>query len=319
MPLIKKITKTKETGVLIPLLLLWVVTFAVNHTFFTSTNMIALFRTVSITLLGALGESFLFACGNMDLSAGAVYGLSGMVTGIALKYWGLPTGVAILCGLLVGLAFGVINGFIVNRFDIPAFIATLGTSYVARGLCNVGTKGESIASLPESFTVLGGPGLFSIPWSIYIAAVLAIIVALVFKYTTFGRSLLAVGGNRETARICGINVKKVSSVAFVLTGLLCSLAGIISAARLGASQASAGTGWEMTCIAAAIIGGVSMFGGSITIPGAVIGVALMETLTVSMTMLKVNAFWQKVAIGIVIILAVGIDTYRRKHLSGGGK
>ena len=140
---------------------------------------------------------------------------------------------------------------------------------------------------------------------------------LIFKYTILGRSLLAVGGNKETARLCGINVKLVSSISFVISGVFCSMAGILSTARLETAQAAAANGWEMTCIAAAIIGGVSMFGGSVTIPGAIIGACLMETLNISMTMMKVNAYWQKVAIGIVIILAVGIDTYRRKKMSGG--
>lgn len=314
---LKKITKMRETGVLIPLLLLWLVTFAVNHAFFSRISMISLFRTISITLLGALGETFIFASGMMDLSAGSVFGLAGMITGLALKSAGLPVPVAIMAGLAVGLIIGLLNGFIVNRFGLPAFIATMGTQYIARGFCNVVTEGESITGFPASFNALGSFGLFGVPWSIYISLFLAIIVFLVFKYTTFGRSLLAVGGNRETARVCGINVKRSCNGAFILSGLLASLAGILSVARLGTAQASAGTGWEMTCIAAAIIGGVSMFGGYVTVFGAFIGVCLMETLTVSMTMLRVNAYWQKVAIGIVIIFAVGIDTYRRKSLSGG--
>lgn len=314
---LKKITKMRETGVLIPLLLLWIVTFAVNNAFFSRISMISLFRTVSITLLGTLGETFIFASGMMDLSAGSVFGLAGMVTGLTLKTLGMPVPIAIAAGLAVGLVIGLLNGFIVNRFGLPAFIATMGTQYIARGFCNVVTEGESITGFPESFNALGSFGFLGIPWSIYISLILAVIVFLVFKYTTFGRSLLAVGGNRETARVCGIDVKRACNGAFILSGLLASLAGILSIARLGTAQAAAGTGWEMTCIAAAIIGGVSMFGGYVTVFGASIGVCLMETLTVSMTMLRVNAYWQKVAIGIVIIFAVGIDTYRRKSLSGG--
>lgn len=314
---LKKITRMRETGVLIPLLLLWIVTYAANHAFFSRINMISLFRTVSITLMGALGETFIFACGMMDLSAGSVYGLSGMITAICLKMLGLPVAVSVLAGLCVGLVVGLLNGFIVTRFGLPAFITTMGTQYITRGFCNVVTQGESITGFPDAFNALGSFGPFRIPWSVYIAFVIAIIVFLVFKYTVFGRSLLAVGGNRETARVCGINVNRICFGSFVICGLLSSLAGIISTARLGTAQAAAATGWEMTCIAAAIIGGVSMFGGYVTVFGATIGVCLMETLTVSMTMLRVNAYWQKVAIGVVIILAVGIDTYRRKSLSGG--
>lgn len=314
---IKKVLKMKELGVLIPLLLLWIITYMVNHAFFTSVNMISLFRTVSITLLGTLGATFVFACGMMDLSAGSVYALSGMITALAMDTYGMPVPLSIVCGLIVGVLFGLLNGFIVNRFDIPAFIATLGTQYIARGLSNVVSEGESITGFPDSFNALGGYGFFHIPWSIYISLALAVAAFLVFKYTTFGRSLLAVGGNQETARVCGIQVKKVSAASFVIAGVLSALAGVLSTARLGTAQASAATGWEMTIIAAAIIGGVSMFGGSVSVLGAFIGVCLMETLTISMTMLRVNAYWQRVAIGIVIVLAVGIDTYRRKKMSGG--
>lgn len=313
----KKILKMKEMGVLIPLLLLWVVTYAANHAFISTVNMISLFRSVSITLLGTIGASFVFSCGMMDVSSGSIYALSGMITAIALKTWNFPTSAAILAGLCVGLFFGIFNGFIVNKFELPAFIATLGTQYIARGLSNVVTRGESVTGFPASFKVLGSFGPLNIPWSIYISLVLAVIAFLIFKYTVFGRALLAVGGNKETARLCGINVKLVSSISFVISGVFCSMAGILSTARLETAQAAAASGWEMTCIAAAIIGGVSMFGGSVTIFGAVIGACLMETLNISMTMLKVNAYWQRVAIGIVIILAVGIDTYRRKRMSGG--
>ena len=129
--------------------------------------------------------------------------------------------------------------------------------------------------------------------------------------------MLAVGGNAETSRVSGINIRRVRNIAYIASGIFCALAGILQTARLAAAQASAGTGWEMTVIAATIIGGVSMYGGSASVLGAVIGVTLMETLTISMTMLKVNPYWQRVAIGIVIVLAVAIDTYRRQRMSGG--
>lgn len=317
MKLVKKILRFREMGVMIPLLLLWVITFFANHAFFSVTNMIALFRSISITLLGSIGATFAFSCGMMDLSAGSVYGLAGMVTGIAMKDLGLPVPVAILAGLLVGVIFGLLNGLIINHFDIPAFIATLGTSYIARGIVNVISEGSAYTGFPDSFNALGGKGLFGIPWSIYIAFLIAVLAAWILKYTVYGRSLMASGGNPETARTCGINIKMIRNIAFIISGVLCALAGILSTARLATAQAAAGTGWEMTVVAATIIGGVSMYGGSATVFGAAIGVGLMETLTISMTMIKVNAYWQRVAIGIVIILAVGIDTYKRKKLSGG--
>ncbi|MCC8138940.1 MAG: ABC transporter permease [Lachnospiraceae bacterium] len=317
MKTLKKLTKRNETGILVPLVLLWLITYAANHAFFGASNMISLFRSVSISLLGAVGASFVFSCGMMDVSAGAVYGLAGMITALCMKNVGLPVVVSILLGLLSAAAIGLLNGLIINQLDIPAFIATLGTSYIARGIVNVVSKGSSVTGLPDSFNAIGDFGPFHIPWSVYIAIVVVVIAWFVFKYTIFGRSLLAAGGNAETARVCGLNIKRLRLCAFIILALLDGLAGILSTARLATAQASAGTGWEMTVIAATVIGGVSMYGGSLSIPGVVIGVTIMETLTVSMTMLKVNAYWQKIVVGAIIIFAVGIDTYRRKQLSSG--
>lgn len=317
METIKKITKRNEVGILIPLLLIWIITFIANNAFLTSTNMIALFRTVSITLLGAIGATFLFACGMMDVSSSSIYALSGIVIAVLMKNVGMHPVLACICGLIIGALAGLVNGFIVNTFDIPAFIATLGTQYIFRGVVNVISQGSAYSGFPEGFVSLGGAGPFGIPWSIYISLVVTLIAAWIFKYSTFGRSLLAVGGNAETARVCGINVKKVRYTAFVLSGILCASAGILSTARLATAQPSAATGWEMTVIAATIIGGVSMYGGTASIFGVVIGVCIMETLTISMTMMKVNPYWQKIVVGIIIVLAVIIDTYRRLKNSGG--
>ncbi|MCI8526636.1 MAG: ABC transporter permease [Oscillospiraceae bacterium] len=317
MKVVKKILRQREIGILAPLLLLWLITYFANHAFFSVTNMVSLFRNVSITLLGVIGATFVFSCGMMDLSAGSLYGLAGMIAAICMKDYGMPVPVSILLALIVGALFGMLNGVIVNTLDIPAFIATLGTNYIARGAVNVISLGKAYTGFPDSFNNLGGLGLFGIPWSVYIALVLAVAAALVLKYTIYGRSLLAVGGNAETARTCGIPIRRVRNIAFVIMAVLCSMSGILATARLETAQATAGTGWEMTVVAAAIIGGVSMYGGSASVLGAAIGTAIMETLTISMTMLKVNPYWQRVVVGVVIVLAVGMDTYQRKKLSGG--
>lgn len=317
MKILKKITRRTEMGVLVPMLLLWVITYFFNHAFFSATNMVALFRSISITLIGTIGTTFVFCCGMMDLSIGALSGLSGMVAAICMVNYGVPTAAAIIIALLVAALFGILNGIIVNQFGIPAFIATLGTQYIGRGIVNVISHGRAYNGFPDNFNFWGGFGPFGIPWSVYIALILSVIAALVLKYTVYGRSLMAVGGNAETARVSGINVKLVRIEAFVISAVLSGFAGILTASRLSTAQATAGTGWEMTVVAAAIIGGVSMFGGSASILGAAIGVSIMETLTVSMTMMKVDPYWQKVAVGVVIVLSVGIDTVRRRKLSGG--
>lgn len=315
MTIIRKIMKRSETGVLIPLLLLWVLTQIINHSFFTVMNMMQLFRTISITMIGAIGATFVFSCGMMDLSVGSLSGLAGIVSGICMVDLNLPIPVAILAALLSGAVFGVLNGVIVNNLGIPAFIATLGTQYIARGVVNVISKGKAYSGFPDAFNAIGGKGPFGIMWSIYIAFILAVIAAIVLKYTVYGRSLLAVGGNAETARVSGLNITRIRIIAFVISAVLSALAGILTSARLATAQATQGTGWEMTVVAGTIIGGVSMYGGSASVLGAAIGVAIMETLTVSMTMMKIDPYWQKVAVGIVIVFSVGLDTFRRKRMS----
>ncbi len=317
MTFIKKIVRRSEMGVLIPLVLLWGITGCFNKNFFSPMSMFSLLRSISITLLGSIGATFVFSCGMMDLSIGAVYGLAGMASGMLMAGLGVQPLLAMLCGLLIAVLFGLLNGFIINVLDLPAFIATLGTQYVGRGIINVISNGKQVYGLPDRFLVLGGKGFFGFYWSIYIAIVLAIIAALVLKYTVYGRSLLAVGGNQETARTCGIDVRWVRNIAFVISSIMAALAGMLSAARLGAVQPTSGVGWEMTVVAATVIGGVSMYGGSSSILGAAIGVAIMETLTVSMTMIRINAYWQNIVVGIIIVVAVAIDTLRRKKLSGG--
>lgn len=314
---IKKLLRRSEVGVLAPLLLLWIITGCVNKNFFSSMSMFSLFRSVSVTLLGSIGATFVFSCGMMDLSIGAVYGIAGMVSGMLMVNNGVSPVLAMMVAILIAAVVGLMNGFIINVLDLPAFIATLGTQYIVRGAINVISSGKQISGLPESFTVLGAKGWFGIYWSIYIAIAFAIVAALVLKYTVYGRSLLAVGGNQETARTCGINVRRVRSIAFVISSVMAALAGMLSAARLTAVQATAGVGWEMTVVAATVIGGVSMYGGSSSILGAAIGVAIMETLTVSMTMIRINGYWQNIVVGIIIVIAVAIDTIRRKKLSGG--
>lgn len=317
MSIFKKIIKRSEMGILVPLLLLWVITWAFNKNFFSTMSMTSLFRSISVTLLGSIGATFVFSCGMMDLSVGAVYGLAGMVSGLLMTKAGVHPALAMLTALVVTAAFGLLNGVIINSLNLPAFIATLGTQYIGRGAINVISGGKQVSGMPAAFTALGAKGWFGIYWSIYIAIIFAVIAALVLKYTVYGRSLLAVGGNQETARTCGINVRRVRNIAFVISSCMAALAGMLSSARLGAVQATSGSGWEMTVVAATVIGGVSMYGGSSSIFGAAIGVAIMETLTVSMTMIRINAYWQNIVVGVIIILAVAIDTIRRAKLSGG--
>lgn len=311
----RKIISSKEMGIFIPWLLICIVTGVVNHAFFSMNNVINLLRSISITLLGAIGVTFVLISGQMEMSIGSTMGLASLITGMCMDRYQLPVVVSILAGLLVAALIGVVNGVIISKFKIPALIVTLGTMYIGRGAINVISKGVPFGGFPDSFNQLGQGTLFSIPYSVYIAFAAMVIASVVLKYTVFGRSIMAVGGNAETARLSGIHIDKITIITYIISAVTAGMAGILTASRLSSAQANAGNGWEMTVISAVVIGGTSMYGGSGSIVGTLIGVAIMETLTVSMTMLRVDAYWQKIVVGAIIIFAVGVDTYRRSKVS----
>lgn len=312
---IQKIISSKEMGIFVPWLLICVITGIFNHAFFSFNNIVNLLRSISITLIGGVGVTFVLISGQLEMSIGSTMGLASIITGMCLERFQLPILAAILCGLLVAALVGVFNGVIISKFKIPALIVTLGTMYIGRGIINVIAKGRPFGNFPEGFNNIGSGTFLSVPYSVYIAFAVMAIAAFVLKYTVFGRSIMAVGGNAETARVSGIHISKITIITYVISAVTAGLAGILTTARLSSAQANAGNGWEMTVIAAVVIGGTSMYGGSGSVIGTLIGVAIMETLTVAMTMLRVDAYWQKIVVGAIIIIAVGIDTYRRSKIS----
>lgn len=307
----QKIFSSKEMGIFIPWVLICIVTSIVNPAFISMNNIINLLRSISITLIGAIGVTFVLISGQLDLSVGSIMGLGSLMTGFFLDACQAPVWISILGGLAAAALVGFFNGLVITRFKIPALIVTLGTMYIGRGIINVISRGVPFGSFPESFKQLGQGSFLSIPYSVYIAFAMMLAAAVILKYTTFGRSVMAIGGNLETARLSGIHVSGIVIGTYLISAACAGVAGFLTASRLSSAQANAGTGWEMTIVSAVVIGGTSMYGGSGSILGTLIGVAIMETLTVSMTMLRVDAYWQKVVVGAIIIIAVGIDTYRR--------
>lgn len=316
--IINRILQNKETGILIPLILICVVAGIVNPAFFSISNIIDLLRSISFTIIVGVGMTFVLISGGLDLSVGSVIGLTGMITGGCLVK-GFPIVVSILLGLLTGIIVGLVNGLIIVRFKIPPLIVTLGMMYIARGVVYVISKGRPFYPFPESFKQIGLGTFSGIPYSIYIALIIVLLGHFLLNYTTFGRSVMALGGNEEATRVSGINISKIKVLTYCITSLLCGVTGILMAARLSSSQANAGTGWEMTVIASVIIGGTSLFGGSGSVIGSLIGAAIMQVLTNAMVLMSVDVYWQNIVVGMIIIIAVGIDTYRRSKLSGSGR
>ena len=314
--LIKRVFSIREVGILIPLIAICVITSIINPVFATANNLVNLLRSISITVIGGVGMTFILISGGLDLSVGSVLALGGMITGYCLGVLQAPITISILAGIMAAVAAGLVNGLIIARLHIPPLIVTLGMMNAARGVVNVMSKGRPYSGFPDAFNNIAQNSLLGIPISVYIALVIIILGHLALKYTVFGRCVTAIGGNEETARVSGINISFYKVLNYVLAAVLSGAAGILVASRLSTSQANAGTSWEMTVIASVVIGGTSMYGGSGSIIGTVIGVAIMEVLTVAMTMLRIDPYWQRIAVGAIIVLAVGIDTYRRKLMSG---
>jgi ribose transport system permease protein len=268
-----------------------------------------------ITVLGVMsvGMTFVILIGGIDLSVGSVLALSMMIMGWLGNIAGLPMAVAIPLALLVSAVSGLIVGVLVTRFRVPAFIATLAMMSVARGVANMITDGQQIVGFPDWFTMLAIDRHFGVlTATVFLMLAIVVLAWLFLKYRSEGRMLYAVGGNPEVARLAGINVGLVTIGVYVLCAVLAGLAGIVLAARLDAVQPSSGFGYELDTIAAVVIGGTSLSGGAGGIGGTLIGVLIIGVLRNGLNLLNVSPFLQQVIIGVVIVLAVGAETLRRR-------
>ena len=310
--ILKKIFKTKEIGIILILIVLSVLIQLKNPIFLTYSNIIDVCRNTSYTLVIAVGMTFVLIAKGLDLSVGSLMALGGLISSLAMFY-GVPILLAVLLGLLVGAAFGVVNAFCIVKLKIPAMIATLGSMYMARGLVLVITKGSPVFPLPEAFGNFGKGYFLGVPYVVLIALLLSIAAHLVLSRTTYGRKVYAIGGNPETAKFAGINVAMVTGSCYLISGVLAALSGILTAARMGSGQPSIGDGTEMTVITAVIIGGTSLNGGAGTILGTVLGALLMNVLSSGMNLVGISAYWQKFVMGLIIIIAVGADMYQRNR------
>jgi len=308
----RAILRNKENGIAIPLLIVVLIIYLINPVFLKFDNVINILRQSAFVFLIGISMTFVFIGGGMDLSVGSILALSGIITGLGLLQ-GIPIWICILLGILAGAFTGFLNGIFVAIFRIPSFIVTLGMMYVARGVVQYLTRGVPVYPLPEKFNFLGQGYVAGIPIVVIIAALLGIVGHIVLQKTIYGRSVNAVGGNLETARISGINVVTIPLFTYVLNGIASGITGIFTAARLGSALSNSGMGMELQVIAAVIIGGTSMFGGSGSIVGTLIGAIFMSVISNGMIILKISVYLQSVVIGSIIILFVGLDQYNRKR------
>lgn len=308
---VRWLMQKQESSIIIATVVYVLFVTCVNPTFISTGNIFNVMRTTGFTLITVVGMALVLITGGLDLSVGSVLALGGVVTGMLCKT-GMPVILAIILGVLVGSIIGGINGLIIVKAGIPPLIVTLGMQYAARGLVSVLTQGVPIYPLPEGLMKIEQTRIFNVPMVVIVAVAIAVIGHIILSKAPFGRAVYALGGNEEAAKISGIDTRRTKFLVYVITSTLAALAGVFMAARLGSAEAAAGSGYELTVICGAIIGGISTFGGMGTIIGASIGALFMEILTNSLTLMRVSVYWQNLVVGVILVLAVLLDQYKRQ-------
>jgi ribose transport system permease protein len=300
-----------DNGALTALIALVIAMSALSGDFLTTDNLLNIGVQAAVTAILAFGVTFVIVSAGIDLSVGSVAALSATVLAWMATSEGVPVWIAVILAVATGMACGLVNGVLISYGKLPPFIATLAMLSVGRGLSLVISQGSPIA-FPESVSHLGDTLGGWLPVPVLVMVVMGLITALILGRTYIGRSMYAIGGNEEAARLSGLRVKRQKLAIYALSGLFAAAAGIVLASRLSSAQPQAAQGYELDAIAAVVIGGASLAGGTGKASGTLIGALILAVLRNGLNLLSVSAFWQQVVIGVVIALAVLLDTLRRK-------
>jgi ribose/xylose/arabinose/galactoside ABC-type transport system permease subunit len=310
---------------LIFLLLLMLVFAIMEPRFLSSVNLFNVMRQVSITGLLAIGMTFVILTAGIDLSVGSLLAFAGLVAAAVAKGGmedrftvgdetiGYGWQLAALAAIAVGLLGGLLQGVAITKLKVPAFVVTLGGMSVFRGAALLFAAGGPISGFQPDYTWWGQGRIAGVPVPVIIFLVAAVIAHVVLSYTRYGRRVYAVGGNPEAARLAGVNVNFVIGSVYVIMGFFAGLGAFVLSARLNSAEAVAGTGYELTVIASVVIGGTSLFGGSGSIFGTVIGTILIGVLLNGLVLMNVNSYIQQIIIGVIIVLAVAFDTFAKSR------
>lgn len=312
--IILRFFRIREIGALIPLVVIFVIVSFANPSFCTLQNILNMLRAASYVFIIGVGMTFVLCGRGLDLSVGSQMALTGVILGVVLVYLKLPIWLGIIITLCLGAFTGAVNGFFVTYLRIPPFIATLATFYAYRGLVLGITKGTPITPMPGGLKLLGQGTFLGISFVIWFIAILFIVATFALRMTKFGRYTLAMGGNAESTRLAGVNTRRLTFSIYVVSGVLACIAGLFFTSRFSSAQPTAGVGLELQVIAACIIGGVSLFGGSGSILGTLIGSMFLIVLDNGMIMAHISAYWQQAVVGLIIIVAIVIDLVRKGDL-----
>jgi ribose/xylose/arabinose/galactoside ABC-type transport system permease subunit len=295
-------------GIYIAFAILFIILSISSDSFLTTTNIINIFRQVSIIGIVAVGMSFVIITGGIDLSVGSIMALSAVVaSSLAKADSNYSLFIPIIIGMAVGLACGLINGVLVAKWKVAPFIATLGMMTAARGLAMVYTDGRPVIGLSNAYDNIGSGSVLGIPIPIIAFLIIILIGIFLLNFTVFGRHVFATGGNEQSAKLSGIRVNSVKIGVYVMAGLLSGIGGIILSSRIMSGSPVLGQGYELDAIAAVVIGGTSLFGGIGSIIGTLIGVLIIGVMNNGLDLMNVSSYYQQILKGAIIVIAVLLD------------
>ena len=309
---IRQITDRPETGILIPLIAIMVVTALINENFFTVQNFSSVFKSIPFIAVMTLGAAFPLITGNVDISNGRFVGLTGMIFGVLLLYTDIGLVGSIIICLLMGALLGLLNGFLVVKVKLASFIATMGTMYICGGMRFLVNGGSVMGDLPYGVKDFAEKTPLGVSWFFWITVAMFIIAGFVLYKTPFGRRLYAVGSNKEVARLQGVKVDRIGIIAYVISGVLAAAAGIMATMDVGSAAPSTGNGWEFKAVAGCVVGGVSLAGGRGNAFGIAIGVFTVYIISNIINMISLSNYWSDVFTGCILAGAVMIDVARQR-------
>lgn len=303
------IGKISQYGIYVAFIVMCILFAMINPVFLSLGNIMNIVRQISFNAILAMGMTMVIITGGIDLSVGSVLAIAAVVSASFIKAAALilPMPVALLIGLLIGAVCGMFNGLFVTKGKLPPFIVTMVMMTIARGAAQLFTKGRPVSGLVPEFTYLGAGFLLGIPVPIYILLVVVIISHFILNNTRLGRYIYAVGGNEMAAEASGIKVHRIKMFAYIYSGILAALVGMILTARLNSASPVVGNGYELDAIAASVIGGTSMEGGRGKVIGVLVGALIIGTISNGLDILNVSSYWQQIVKGLIILVAVLID------------
>jgi len=304
--IIRFLQRNREASVALIIVLLFAVLGLVDRSYLSFDTVLLVYGNSLILFVLAIGATMVMATHGLDVSVGSIMGLAAVVAGLLMNAgWSIPA--AIFIALLVGLACGLVNGILVSLLKVSAIVATLGTLGLYRGFVHLLSGGAWIEGLPEGFKALTKAGSFGLSFFAWLVLLLLVVTHLALRYTSFGRSMFAVGDNRDGARLIGIRVDEVQIAAYGINGVLAALAGVIFASQIGFIPNTAGTGMEMRAIASSVLGGVSLLGGTGTILGAALGAYFMTSIDSILVLLRLEAYWNDIIAGAILLVVLITD------------